>query len=145
MVKLWPAGTRARSGTPAPLRCGSGTRATAHARISSNRACTRCSTRLLQLLAHQLGEAVAHDADVDQIELPLDAFIQRGQQITDAAFRNDLEHVQLGLGRAADDALLGARCVDDAGAMCPVRREVVGPAVAVCAAAGEVLAPRDVA
>ena len=99
--------------------------------------------RLLQLLAHQLGESVTHDADVDEIELAFDAFIQRRQQVADAALRNDLEHVQLGLGRAAADALLGARCVDDAGAVRPVRHEVVGPAC-ICAARGEVLAARDV-
>jgi len=41
------------------------------------------AARLLQLLAHQLGESLTHDADVDEIELPLDAFIQRRQQIAD--------------------------------------------------------------
>src|ERR1700736_6202014 len=77
--------------------------------------------RLEQLLTQQLRELISHNADVDQVEVPLDAFIDSSQQIAHATSRNDLEHLQLGPGRATDDTLAGVRSVDDAGAMRPMR------------------------
>src|SRR5207249_6485748 len=90
-----------------------------------------------KLLRHELGEAVAHDADMDEIELPLDALVQRRQQIADPSVWQNLEYVQLGLGRATDDSLVGARSIDDAGGVRAVREEILAP-TGIGSTAGEV-------
>jgi hypothetical protein len=78
---------------------------------------------------HQFRGLIAADADIDQVELSLDALIERSDEVTEAAAWEYLENVQLGARRKTKDPLCPRAIAgrNDAGAVCAVPGRVNRP------------------
>src|SRR5882762_7961229 len=94
-------------------------------------------------LRHEFGEVLAAYPDLHDVQAPLDALIQRIDEIAEMTARHHLEYMHLGAGRAADDAGRGnGGGGNDAGAMGALCHLVRFPALRV-PVSGEIYAPDD--